>query len=274
MGLTDIKFVRYGVVTITVIIVAWFVLEFFGLIDLIVVQFPYPLPFWITLIGTLGTVVLTGALVWLYYQQKSILDKQVRISEFGQLPHLVGPYAITYDDDELEFSLELSNPGGGVAKNIVMVLATTFIDSEGNEFDGQDDKPVVGAEHISPLEREGEGITDPSVLNPGEMRIRFTGHMRVIAHDLENSESIDIYQLDQSGKLDDVDLKEIVVRLLVRYHDQHGRNQDPYGEKFELVGPAVVAQELGRTYGNLSYLGSPLPTTYALSYQLDKKNYG
>lgn len=112
---------------------------------------------WGEVIGGLGSVLLTGALVVLYRQQKDILSQTFRVNNRAILE--VDDSGLSNEDHHLK----VSNVGEGVGLSPEMIVAGVYTHSSGNVFSG------VTTNRLNRLDR-GEQNT-PGSIRPDEHEI-------------------------------------------------------------------------------------------------------
>jgi len=134
---------------------------------------PYALFFnwllkWGQVLGALGSLILSGLLVWLYYQQYELL-------KIEQTPSLeVSDWEMNGD----EITLYLSNFGEGLAKNLRLRTTVEFPTEDDvnmvSDSRNRDSVVVVTVEHNIHRYEEGEKLRERDIMGT-ERKVEFRG---------------------------------------------------------------------------------------------------
>lgn len=119
--------------------------------------------------GVVFSLILTGSLVYLYKQQKDILDKQGSLMEIRYEPRL-RIENVSYSENKIQ--LKLSNGGNGPIENLHLRCdlytksnsdADEYVKVEDTTFEGPNKEDYTLESHYSSLRRETYNITPENV---------------------------------------------------------------------------------------------------------------
>lgn len=175
---------------------------------------------WSSVIGGLGSVLLTAGLVYLYLRQTRLQERQTEIQERqqqlseSQAQPVVEVGAVDVEGDQLYVTL--SNGGGGIAKNLEIVTEVDFQPTS-------DIEPVETQSPLSELvaEEYGDELNVDEIgrsLRPYETNSTFVG-TPLLGVRLEDGTVRRYGFLEGVRELEEHGVEELSCRISIRYAD-------------------------------------------------------
>lgn len=207
---------------------------------------------WSQPLAGIGSLVLTGSLVYLYYQQKSLLDASFRAN------HQAVVEADTILPTEDGLILDLSNVGNGVATDLQLIALGVYTSSTGEVRDDL-------VENTLYREDKGEPYSSGSI-EAGESEVPYRGQLAIPSY-FGGSMVFEsaIEELAQN------DIEIVRIYTFVQYEDLTGTHRVEYlgGWEFE---PAEDIEEVSEAFdrgGKLLPMSKPDMDAKTLDYSLE-----